>query len=269
MDGFVLILAIIVFSVFRNVLQEAKKKEGKKSIPDVFDTIADHDESQDRALEALRRWEARQRAGSGRGSQPEEGTRPEAVRIPRPDEHRTDVRLKSPGRLQQEESRQQVSWRASGQARERPATARRRFPAPGPAATGEAEQSRREAYDAIQQLLDGRARLPVPIESEDLPVRRTRQEPAVRSETRLERRGDRLPDKRPRIQGTVARQRSEASSPSPLATPARGSGRDRGGEESSGLERLDQRPPLERAILYAELFGKPVGLRPPGRGPGD
>ncbi|MCL7991608.1 MAG: hypothetical protein M8840_10740, partial [marine benthic group bacterium] len=64
MDPFVLILAIIVFSVFKNVIQEAKKKEGKKSLPDVFDTIAEHDESQDRALEALRRWEARQRAGS-------------------------------------------------------------------------------------------------------------------------------------------------------------------------------------------------------------
>ena len=55
MDGFVLILAIIVFSVFKNVIQEAKKKEGKKSLPDVFDTMAEHDESQDRALEALRR----------------------------------------------------------------------------------------------------------------------------------------------------------------------------------------------------------------------
>ena len=41
MDGFVLILAIIVFSVFKNVMQEAKKKQGKSSLPDVFDTIAE------------------------------------------------------------------------------------------------------------------------------------------------------------------------------------------------------------------------------------
>ena len=45
MDGFVLILAIIVFSVFKNVMQEAKKKQGKGSLPDVFDTLAEHDDS--------------------------------------------------------------------------------------------------------------------------------------------------------------------------------------------------------------------------------
>jgi hypothetical protein len=271
MDGFVLILAIIVFSVFKNVIQEAKKKEGKKSLPDVFDTMAEHDESQDRALEALRRWEARQRAGSEPSPERVRPQRPapESMRIPRPGEHHTDVRLKSPGRLQQEASRQQLSWRESGEASERSATTRRRFPTPKPQASGEIESTRREAYDAIRQLLDGRASLPAQAESEVLPTRRARDVPAAPLQSRLERRPERAPAKRPRIQGTVARQRAETPAKPVTPVPDRRTGRGGGGEALSGLERLEQRPPLERAILYAELFGKPVGLRPPGHGIGD
>ncbi|MCL7980458.1 MAG: hypothetical protein M8865_11215 [marine benthic group bacterium] len=270
MDPFVLILAIIVFSVFKNVIQEAKKKEGKKSLPDVFDTIAEHDESQDRALEALRRWEARQRAGSAPSPEavgPEQPV-PESMRIPRPGERRTDVRLKSPGRLKQEASRQQLSWRESGEASERSATTRRRLSTPKPQATDAAEQTRREAYDSIRQLLDGRTKLPVPIESEPQ-ERRARRVPALPPETRLERRPQRAPVKRPRIQGTIAKQRAEKSSDLLAPSPARRSGRGGSGETLAGFERLEQRPPLERAVLYAELFGKPVGLRLPGEGIGD
>jgi hypothetical protein len=271
MDGFVLILAIIVFSVFKNVIQEAKKKEGKKPLPDVFDTMAEHDESQDRALEALRRWEARQRAAAGPSPETVRPERPaaESMRIPRPGEHHTDVRLKSPGRLQQEASRQQLSWRESGEASERSATARRRFSPPKPQVTGDGEQTRREAYDAIRQLLDGRTRLPVPAESEVLPARRSRDVPAARPQTRPERRPERAPAKRPRIQGTVARQRAETPAKPVTPAPDLRTGRGGSGEALAGLERLERRPPLERAVLYAELFGKPVGLRPPGHGIGD
>jgi hypothetical protein len=271
MDGFVLILAIIVFSVFKNVIQEVKKKEGEKSLPDVFDTQIEHEDSKDRALEALRRWEARQRAGSRTGSEAARAERsaPDSIRIPRPGEHHTDVRLKSPGRLQQEASRQQISWRESEETSERAAADRRRFSPPMPQATGGAEQTRREAYDAIRQLLDGRTRLPAPAESEVLPTQSSRDLPAARPERRLERRPERAPAKRPRIQGTVARQRAETASKLVAPAPDRRSGRGGSGGAQAGLERLEQRPPLERAILYAELFGKPVGLRPPGYGIGD
>ena len=269
MDGFVLILAIVVFSVFKNVIQEAKKKEGKKSLPDVLDTIAEHEDSQSQALEALRRWEARQRAGSRPGPEAEhpELPAPESTRIPRPGEHHTDVRFKSPGRLKQEASRQQISWRESGEARERPATARRRFPAPIPQATDDAGQTRREAYDAIRQLLDGRTRLPVPTTSEELPDRRGRRQLVPRVERTPERIIGRETKQRPRIQGTIARNRVSEPLPAEEIVPVRGTARGRGRRAPEGFERIDERPPLERAVLYAELLGKPMGLRPPG--PGD
>lgn len=261
MDGFVLILAIIVFSVFKNVMQEAKKKQGKGSLPDVFDTIAEHDDSKDRAREALRRWEAKQRGlpaseldGSARTSRA-------PVRMPRPGEHRTDVRSSSPGRLQQETSRQQTSWRQSAQRGGRPLPGRG-LPRPTAAAKPDSsERTRQEAYDAIRQLLGGQARPLEPAEGGNLPARRPEPPPAARMDV--------APARRPRIQGTLARRREvEARRVEERSSQAE---RDAGGRvgPASGLERLDRLPPVARGILYAELLGTPVGLREPRKVIGD
>lgn len=230
MDGFVLILAIIVFSVFRNVIAEAKKKQDGKSLPDVLDTIAEHDDAQDRALEALRKWEARQRAlRTGRED----------------DEQRTDVRLPVPNRQQQP---------AAG-SQSRPFELTR---------SQSAEQTRREAYDAIRELLGGKTDRPasqVPSRdehtAESLPVPRP---PAAPTRIR-----DRASTLRPRIRGTVQRS-TETTQPTPRP-PER---RQKSSEAApAGFGRLDSLPPIARGILYAELLGKPVGFREPGEGQGD
>lgn len=263
MDGFVLILAIIVFSVFKNVMQEAKKKQGTGSLPDVLDTLAEHDDSKDRAQEALRRWEAKQRSLPRPGPEGPTGTSPGPVRIPRPGEHRTDVRLSSPGRLQQETSRQQTSWRQSAERGGRPRPDRRlpRPTAPASAQPHTAERTRQEAYDAIRQLLGGQARPPEPTEGGNLPARRPERPPAARAEA--------VPARRPRIQGTLARRREEeARRVEALSPSAERDAVERVGP-ASGLERLDRLPPVARGILYAELLGTPVGMREPRKVIGD
>lgn len=230
MDGFVLILAIIVFSVFRNVVAEAKKKQDRNSLPDVLDTIAEHDEAQDRALEALREWEARQRAlRAGRED----------------DEHRTDVRL--------------------------PARKRQQQPTAGPqprpfelARSQSAEQTRREAYDSIRELLGGKTDRP----ASQVPSRNEHtgeSVPAPRPPAAPTRIRDRASTLRPRIRGTVQRS-TETTQPTPRPTERR----QRSSEAApAGLGRLDSLPPIARGILYAELLGKPVGFREPGEGQGD
>lgn len=208
MDGFVLILAIVVFSVFRNVMAEAKKKQGRKSLPDVLDTITEHDDAQDRALEALQKWEARQRQ-----QQPAAGSQPRPFEVER---------------------------------------------------SQSAEQTRREAYDAIRELFGGKTERPAP----QVPARteRTNQSvPAERPSAEPTRIRDRVSTYRPRIRGTVQR-RTETTQPTPRQTE---SGTTSSEAAPAGLDRLDSLPPIARGILYAELLGKPVAFREPGEGWGD
>ena len=96
MDGFLIVLAIVLFSVFRNVIQEAQKK-GDREDPHGFDTDSDQAEARERALESLRRWEAKQRRLPG-ADEPRGGEirAREPTRIPRRGEHRTEVRLPAP-----------------------------------------------------------------------------------------------------------------------------------------------------------------------------
>ena len=272
MDGFVLILAIIVFSVFKNVMQEAKKRQGSSSLPDVSDTILEQDEAQERAREALRRWEAKQRALTESGHQrPSETSRQRPVRIPRPGEHTSDVRLSSPGRLQQETSRQQTSWRQSAQrGGRRLPDGRRPRPAP-PADPDAAERTRQEAYDAIRQLLTGQSRPSGPPETTSVPARRPERLPAERmpAEGRPAERPAPVPARRPRIQGTVARRREEEALRIEALSPAGDRDAAVNVGSAAGLERLDRLPPVARGILYAELLGTPIGLREPRRVIGD
>ena len=243
MDGFVLILAIVVFSVFRSVVAEAKKKQDRK-LPNVLDSITEHDEAQDRALEALQKWDARQRARKA-GREDDDLARRKSVRIPRPGEHPTDVRL--PARKR----RQQLAAR----------------PEPQPFELGRsqsAEQTRREAYDAIRELLGVKTDRPAP----QVPARTDRTGegvPAPRPSAEPTRIRDRAPALRPRIRGTVQR-RTETTELAPRQTEAR---RGSSEEAPAGLGRLDSLPPIARGILYAELLGKPVAFREPGEGRGD
>lgn len=205
MDGFVLILAIVVFSVFRNVMAEAKKKQGRKSLPDVLDTITEHDDAQDRALDALQKWEARQ--------QPAAGSQPRPVEVAR---------------------------------------------------SQSAEQTRREAYDAIRELLRGKTERPAP----QVPARTERTAesvPAERPSAEPTRIRDRVSTYRPQIRGTVQR-RTETTQPTPYQTESRATSSE---AAPAGLDRLDSLPPIARGILYAELLGKPVAFREPGEGWGD
>lgn len=254
-DGFVLILAIIVFSVFRNFITEAKKK-GARPDPDSFDTSAEHDEAQDRALDALRQWEGKQRslqAGSGDPDPP----RREPVRIPHPGEHRTDVRLPAPRRTRQPAGRRGA----------------RLF---GPAESTGTEQTRREAYDAIRDLLSGKTQRPSPPvqkqpDQSSVPARRREQAPSqVPAPSRSAapaRIRERSPALRPRIQGTT-RRRDEPDEPV-VQPPGQRREQGRAGPAPAGLDRLDSLPPVARGIVYAELLGKPVAFREPREGWGD
>lgn len=236
MDGFVLVLAIIVFSVFRNVISEAKKKGA-----DSFDTSAEHDEAQDQALDALRQWEARQRALKAGGGEANSPAR-ERARIPRPGEHRTDVRLPTPTAVQQPPAQ--------------------RGPRPfEPAESQEAEQTRRDAYNAIRDLLSGKKERPAP----PVPMQPDQSQlPAASQSVRRVRIKDRSVALRPRVRGTVRRQ-NEPDKPASLPEEHRKTAR----SAPAGLHRLDSLPPIARGILYAELLGKPVGFRGPGEGAGD
>ena len=254
-DGFVLILAIIVFSVFRNFISEAKKKGVKPDDPASFDTSAEHDEAQDRALDALRQWEAKQRAIQAGSGDPDPPGR-EPVRIPRPGEHRTDVRLPAPRRTQQ------------------PAVRRGRSPFEPAEPTG-AEQARREAYDAIRDLLSGKTQRPSPPVQKQpdqssapagRPVSAPSRVPAPRPSVAQTRNRDRTSmfRARPRIQGTVRR----GDEPEAPVLQPREDRRDQDRAVPAGLDRLDSLPPVARGIVYAELLGKPVAFREPREGGG-
>jgi len=232
-DGFVLILAIIVFSVFRNFIAETKKRN--RDLPSSFDTSAEHKEAQERALAALREWEAKQSRIRAEVVEGERENR-DSVRIRRPGEHRTDVRLPSTRRAEQPFVQRKARPFALDDTRD-------------------AEQTRREAYDAIRELLagkTGRPAAPVPHEPEDTrPADRPQAAP-----TRIERR---TPTRRPRVQGTV-RRRAEAEAKEPQ--------RDRSQippetemRAPAGLTRLDSLPPVARGFIYAELLGTPIALR--------
>ena len=247
MDGFVLILAIVVFSVFRSVVAEAKKKQDRK-LPDVLDSIAEHDEAQDRALDALRQWEARQRAPKAGGGDVDPARR-ESVRIPRPGEHRTDVGLPAPRRMQ------------------RPAAQREARPAESAESPG-AEQTRREAYNAIRDLLAGKTQRPPPpaqTRPDRIQVPERSREPAQGRPATPTRIQDPTPAPRPRIRGRVQRRDESAE---PTSRP-RGDRPGQGQAAPAGLERLDALQPVARGIVYAELLGKPVAFRDPQEGRGD
>ena len=241
MDGFVLILAIVVFSVFRNVIAEAKKK-GSKPGPGSFDTSAEHDDAQERALDALQQWEARQRAlqtGGGDADPPKR----EEVRIPRPGEDRTDVRLPAARRTEQR------------------ATQRRARPF-DPAESDGAEQTRREAYDAIRDLLVGKTERP----ASSAPTRPAPSRvPAPRQSAEPTRIRERTPSLRPRVQGTVRRR----DKPDETAPRPREERREQGRKAPARLDRFDSLPPVARGIVYAELLGKPVAFREPRESGGD
>ncbi len=249
MDGFVLILAIIVFSVFRNFITEAKKK-ADQSGPDSLDTSAEHDEAQDRALDALGQWQAKQRSLRAGGEETDPPRR-DPVRVPPPGEHRTDVHLPAPKRTQQ------------------PAVRRGRRPFEPAEPTG-AEQTRREAYDAIRELLAGKTvRPPPPVRTLPDPgqARAPSKVPAPSPSAAPARDRDRtsMIRSRSKIQGTV-RRRDEAEEP--VLRP-REDRRARRRAAPAGLGRLDSLPPLARGIVYAELLGKPVAFRGPREGGGD
>ncbi len=248
-DGFVLILAIIVFSVFRNFITEAKKKGVKPDDPDSFETSAEHDDPQDRALDALRQWEAKQRALQAGGGDPDPPRR-EPVRIPHPGEHRTDVRLPAPKRMQQSAGRRGA----------------RLF---GPAESTGAEQTRREAYDAIRELLAGKTQRPSPPvrtvpDSSQMPA--GRQVPASSPSAVPARLRDRTPAlrARSRIQATI-RRRDE---PEESVLQPREDRRDQDRVVPARLDRLDSLPPVARGMVYAELLGKPVAFREAREGGG-
>jgi hypothetical protein len=273
-DGFILILAIIVFSIFKNVMEEAKKKDAKTSLPDVFDTREEHEESRSRALEALRRWEARQSLPSGPNpDSTERQRRQDTVRIPRPGDHLTDVRFPAPGRLQQEASHQQASRQRSAQRRPAASPEPRRRPMEL-SVPDTAEQTRREAYDAIRQLLGDRTVDPGSSRSAGLPVRRSDRIPAARPVTApIEADGaipvsasSAAPVRRPRIQGTISRRPARERRADEVASERAGESSKR---SAAGLERLDSLPQLARGVMYAELLGAPLGLQEPRRVIGD
>lgn len=231
-DGFVLILAIIVFSVFRNFITEAKKKGVKPDDPDSFDTSAEHGEAQDRALDALRQWEAKQRAIQAGSGDP------------------------APRRTQQ------------------PAVRRGARPFEPAEPTG-AEQARREAYNAIRDLLSGKTQRPsLPVQKQPdqgsvLARRREQapsQVPAQRPSAAPARTRDRTPAlrARSRIQGTIRRQ----DEPEESVLQPREDRRDQDRAVPARLDRLDSLPPVARGIVYAELLGKPVAFREAREGGG-
>ena len=255
MDGFVLILAIIVFSVFRNFITEAKKKADESS-PGSFEPSAEQDEAQEQALDALRQWQAKQRSLQAGGGEMDPPGR-ESVRIPRPGEHRTDVRLPAPSRTQQP-----VVHRKE-----------RLFELAEP--TG-AEQTRREAYDAIRELLAGKTvrpsppvrTLPDPGQARapsEVPAPSKVPAPSPSAAPARDRDRTSMVRSRSKIQGTV-RRRDEAEEP--VLRP-REDRRARRRAAPAGLGRLDSLPPLARGIVYAELLGKPVAFRGPREGGGD
>jgi hypothetical protein len=248
-DGFVLILAIIVFSVFRNFITEAKKKADQPG-PGSFEPSAEQDEAQEQALDALRQWQAKQRSLQAGGGEMDPPGR-ESVRIPRPGEHRTDVRLPAPSRTQQ------------------PVVHRRARPFELAEPTG-AEQTRREAYDAIRELLAGKTVRPSP-PVRTLPdpgqARAPSEVPAPSPSAAPMRARDRtsMVRSRSKIRGTVRRR----DDPYELESPPREARREQGRTAPAGLNRLDSLPPVARGIIYAELFGKPVAFREPREGWGD
>lgn len=232
MDGFVLVLAIIIFSVFRNFIAETKKRS--RDLPDRFDTSAEQEESRERALDALRQWEAKQRRIQAQVLEGERAN-PESVRIRRPGEHRTDVRLTSTRRAEQPFVQRQARPFALDDTRE-------------------AEQTRRESYDAIREMLAGKTERPAP------PVRYEPEEtrmPATRPQAAPSRIEQRTPAPRPRVRGTI-RRRAEAkkSTRDPSAAPP-----ERDVRAPAGLARLEGLPPVARGFLYAELLGTPIALR--------
>ncbi len=247
MDGFFIILALLLFSVFRNVIREAQKKSERPG-PDSFEASRDQEEARDRAIEALRRWQEKQERLSGPGSAKPGAERGASPRIPRGGEHRTELRLPSPRSVSPDATR-----------------VPRRFEVPS---AREAERTRREAYDAIRGLLAGT----METGTATLPAVRPGAEPAPleRSGSPVKPPGSSL-GTRPKLRGTVQRELettptdAAAASPGSSRRPAPGAK----GRSPAGLGRLDALPPVARGLVYAELLGRPLALRERREGIGD
>lgn len=118
-------------------------------------------------------------------------------------------------------------------------------------ASARVDEQRREAYQAIAEMLEGRSEEeadlePVEAYGEVAPV-----EPAVPARRRVHRasqiRGPSLLTKGGTL--TTARRPVAALVEPPARTT------------ESGLERIERLAPLQRAVVWSELLGPPVGLR--------
>ncbi len=237
MEQVFVVLAVIVYMLFQGAARAGRRPGTGEDEPRSGSPADEQAEAQERAMEALRRWEARQRAATE--TPPAE---PVSTRAGPP------VRAPSP-------------------------------PRPRSSATQPAGRSRREAYEAIADMLGRRA--PVPPVPEDETVRsletlvsaeetpRRRRPPAKGRVVPGERR--RTPSPRPeRVSSVRRRARGEGEGVPVDAAPRRAavsrSDADRGERRrgAGGLDRLEALPPLERAVVLAEILGPPPSL-PGGR----
>ena len=213
MEQVFVVLAVIVWMLIQGATR-TRRRPGSGSEPLPRAAGDEQADAQERAMEALRRWEARQRAA---GSSPDDFA---------------GAPIEPPGR--------------------RPEPPRRR-----PLVSEPAGRSRREAYEAISEVL-GR-RTPVPPVPEDESVRsletlvpagetpRRRRPPSKGRVVAGERR--RAPVPRPeRVSAVRRRARAAAEETTPARSPSR------------GLGRLDSLPPLARAVVLAEILGRPPSL---------
>lgn len=226
MEQIFVVLAVIVYMVFQGAARARRGQgpvEGPPRTPD-----EEQIEAQERAMEALRRWEERQRTAAA--APPPEPEPPVARPVP------------IPSRTRGAEYGQRGVYESAG------------AKLPG------AKRGRRESYEAIAGMLARRQPVPpVPAEedvrsleslvsAEEMP-RRLRAPVKGRVVSGLRRRAP---------VARAARRARQAPAPADSGTAV-------GRRGASGLRRLEALPPLARAILLAEILGPPASLR--GEGP--
>jgi hypothetical protein len=237
MEQVFVIIALVIFWIFRGVSGAQRRPPGQ--VPDeqgpftrggLDDAIED---AQQRALDALQRWEARQ--GLGKGADPGVGTTT------------TPTRREPLPRATPEHS-PRVSMSRSTAVRER-----------------------REAYADIAGMLDpqrmqrvGRrepqSRLGLrPDESRSaeplasVPVEAQRSEPTRTAES--------AENSHRRDRADQARDRDRESSPGSRVEEPRAGRKPSGSSVAAALARLERLPMPARAIVYAEILGPPPSLR--------
>ncbi len=231
MDGFVLILAIIVFSVFRNFISETKKRD--RDLPGSFDTSAEHKEAQERALDALRQWEAKQRSI--------------AVRVTRRGPGGNRCGSDGRGNIGRTFACRRRSVRSC--LRRRAGRDRSNWICPGkPSRRGEKRTTRSgNCCREGRSVPRGRLRSSSPRAD-------------CRSRSRRRRRPGHGID--PRCSGHGSRVRSVVvPKRRNLLRPRASKRRDPDQSAPAGLARLNVLSPVARGFLYAELLGKPVAFR--------